>query len=175
MAECDEDQVTTIDCLNIVKNVGGVVERQATPPPSVDDEFSSAADLGQDSRLSEGHPTVVIAEQPELRDPADVARINDSARPPGELEENLTSEATCGDTLTNQAGDREPTEPRDPEVEVATDRAPAEPTEGRPIRSDEERLEAVFVSVMAGVILKQLLMQTGAPPTRRSTCRTRSN
>ncbi|KAE9014284.1 hypothetical protein PR001_g12430 [Phytophthora rubi] len=43
------------------------------------------------------------------------------------------------------------TEPRgDPEPEVATDRAPADPTDRRHVESDEERLEAVFVSVMAG-------------------------
>ncbi|KAE8988994.1 hypothetical protein PR003_g21166 [Phytophthora rubi] len=45
----------------------------------------------------------------------------------------------------------EATEPRgDSEAEVTTDRAPTDPTDGRHVKSDAERLEAVFVSVMAG-------------------------
>ncbi|KAE8966551.1 hypothetical protein PR001_g28371 [Phytophthora rubi] len=66
-------------------------------------------------------------------------------------QEFLTSVTTCSDSRADQADGCEVNEPRgDPESGVTTDRAPADPTDGRYVKSDAERLEAVYVSVMAG-------------------------
>ncbi|KAE8896016.1 hypothetical protein PF010_g2164 [Phytophthora fragariae] len=86
-----------------------------------------------------------------MRDPVDVVRIDDSARPPGEPREVLASEPTHNDAPADQLGARESTGQRgDPEPEVTTDWTSDETTNGRLIRTDEERLDAVVVSVMAG-------------------------
>ncbi|KAE9199211.1 hypothetical protein PF004_g19329 [Phytophthora fragariae] len=66
-------------------------------------------------------------------------------------QEFLTSVTTCSDSRADQADGCEVNEPRgDPESGVTTDRAPADPTDGRYVKSDAERLEAVYVSVMGG-------------------------
>ncbi|KAE9332300.1 hypothetical protein PR003_g14585 [Phytophthora rubi] len=148
VGEEDDDQVAAISCLD---PVGTASEAGQCRWPSVDTKPRSATDVGEDSGTSEGHATEETAERSELYNPADGARIDDSARPPGEPDGILASVILCSDSRADQAGDREMTEPRgDPEPEVATDRAPADPTDRRHVESDEERLEAVFVSVMAG-------------------------
>ncbi|KAE8979760.1 hypothetical protein PF005_g24152 [Phytophthora fragariae] len=119
--------------------------------PSVDTKPCPAVDGGQDPGPADGYATEEVVEQPELYDPVVGTRIDDSARPPGEPGEVLTSVTACSYSRADQAGSCDATEPRgDSEAEVATDRAPTDPTDERSIESDAERLEAVFVSVMAG-------------------------
>ncbi|KAE8897166.1 hypothetical protein PF005_g23787 [Phytophthora fragariae] len=128
-----------------------VVHGTAHRPPSVDTELRPVGDGGQDSGPSEDYVTEEIAERPESCNPVIGVRIDDSARPPGESGEILTLVTMGGDSRGDQASGCEATEPRgDSEAEVTTDRAPTDPTDGRHVKSDAERLEAVFVSVMAG-------------------------
>ncbi|KAE9181861.1 hypothetical protein PF004_g24409 [Phytophthora fragariae] len=120
-------------------------------PPSVDTELCLAREGGHDSRPSEDYATEEIAERPESGNPVIGVRIDDSARPPGESGEVLTSVTTDDDSRADQVGVCGATEPRgDPEAEVTTDRITTDPTDGRHLKSDAERLEAVYVSVMAG-------------------------
>ncbi|KAE8970698.1 hypothetical protein PR002_g27036 [Phytophthora rubi] len=120
-------------------------------PPSVDTELCLAREGGHDSRPSEDYATEEIAERPESGNPVIGVRIDDSARPPGESGEVLTSVTTDDDSRADQVGVCGATEPRgDPEAEVTTDRITTDPTDGRHVKSDAERLEAVYVSVMAG-------------------------
>ncbi|KAE8997350.1 hypothetical protein PR003_g27555 [Phytophthora rubi] len=144
----DDDRVTAVNCLDLAEPTGETGEFR---PPSVDTEPCPARDGGQDSGPSEDYATEEIAERPDSGDPVIGVRIDDSARPPGESGEILTSVTTGGDSRGDQAGGCEATELRgDSEAEVTTDRAPTDPTDGRSIKSDAERLEAVYVSVMAG-------------------------
>ncbi|KAE9263366.1 hypothetical protein PR003_g33181, partial [Phytophthora rubi] len=144
----EDDRLTAANCLDLAEPTGEAGECR---PPSVDTGLCPARNGGQDSRPSEDYATEEVAERPESGNPVIDVRIDDSARPPGESGEILTSVATGGESRSDQADDCVATEPRgDPEAEVTTDRRPADPTDGRHVKSDAERLEAVFVSVMAG-------------------------
>ncbi|KAE9063471.1 hypothetical protein PF005_g27162 [Phytophthora fragariae] len=144
----DDDRVTVVNCLDLAEPTGETGECR---PPSVDTEPCPARDGGQDSGASEDYATEEITELPESGNPVIGVRIDDSARPPGESGEILTSVTTGGGSRGDQAGGCEATELRgDPEAEVTTDRTPTDPTDGRHVKSDAERLEAVYVSVMAG-------------------------
>ncbi|KAE8954555.1 hypothetical protein PF005_g32554 [Phytophthora fragariae] len=144
----DDDRVTVVNCLDLAEPTGETGECR---PPSVDTETCSARDGGQDSGPSEDYATDEIAEQPEFGNPVISVRIDDSTRPPGESGEILTSVTTGGGSRGDQAGGCEATELRgDPEAEVTTDRTTTDPSDGRHVKSDAERLEAVYVSVMAG-------------------------
>ncbi|KAE8880543.1 hypothetical protein PF002_g17178 [Phytophthora fragariae] len=145
--EDDRDRKATATCLDFAETADEADEGR---PPSVDTEPCPAGDGGQDSGPSEVYATGETAERPESCNPVTEVRIDDSARPPGESGEILTSVTTGGDSRGDQAGGCEATEPRgDSEAEVIPDRAPTDPTGGRTGKSDAERLEAVFVSVMA--------------------------
>ncbi|KAE8988926.1 hypothetical protein PR001_g21903 [Phytophthora rubi] len=126
----DDDRVTVVNCLDLAEPTGETCECR---PPSVDTE------------------PCPITERPESGNPVIGVRIDDSARPPGESVEILTSVTTGGGSRGDQAGGCEATELRgDPEAEITTDRTTTDPTDGRHVKSDAERLEAVYVSVMAG-------------------------
>ncbi|KAE8972247.1 hypothetical protein PR001_g25453 [Phytophthora rubi] len=144
----DDDRVAAVDCLDLAETADETGECR---PPSVGTEPCPARDGGQESGPSEDYATEEIAERPESCNPVIGVRIDDSARPPGESGEILTSVTTDGDPHGDRAGGCEATEPRgDSGAEVTTDRAPTDPTDGRSTKSDAERLEAVYVSVMAG-------------------------
>ncbi|KAE9310885.1 hypothetical protein PF008_g20344 [Phytophthora fragariae] len=144
----DDDRVTVVNCLDLAEPT---CETGECRPPSVDTEPCSARDGGQGSRPTKDYTAEEIAERPESGNPVIGVRIDDSARPPGESGEILTSVTTGGGSRGDQAGGCEATEPRgDPEAEVTTDRTPTDRTDGRYVKSDAERLEAVYVSVMAG-------------------------
>ncbi|KAE8987459.1 hypothetical protein PF011_g19569 [Phytophthora fragariae] len=146
--EDDGGRIATANCLDLAETADEAGECR---PPSVDTELRPAGDGGQDSGPSEDYATEEIAERPESCNPVIGVRIDDSAHPPGESGEILTSMTMGGDSRGDQASGGEATEPRDDsEAEVTTDRAPTDPTDGRHVKSDAERLEAVFVSVMAG-------------------------
>ncbi|KAE9107886.1 hypothetical protein PF006_g20995 [Phytophthora fragariae] len=143
----DDDRVTVVNCLDLAEPTGETGECR---PPSVDTEPCPARDGGQDSRPSEDYATEEIAERPESGNPVVGVRI-DSARPPSESGEILISVTKGGDPRGDHASGGEATEPKgDSEAEVTTDRAPTDPTDRRHAKSDAERLEAIFVSVMAG-------------------------
>ncbi|KAE9267804.1 hypothetical protein PR003_g31655 [Phytophthora rubi] len=143
----DDDRVTVVNCLDLAEPTGETGECR---PPSVDTEHCPARDGGQDSGPSEDYATEEIAERPESGNPVVGVRIDDSARPPGESGEILISVTKGGDPRGDHASGGEATEPKgDSEAEVTTDRAPTDPTDGRHAKSDAERLEAIFVSVMA--------------------------
>ncbi|KAE8974393.1 hypothetical protein PR002_g25928 [Phytophthora rubi] len=146
--EGDDDRIVPVNCLDPAETTDEANECRS---PSVDTKPCPAVDGGQDPGRSEGYATEEIAERPELRDPVVGVRIDDSARPPGEPGEILTSVTARSDSCVDQAGGCEATEPwGDSEAEVTTDRSPTDPTVERSIKSDAERLEAVYVSVMAG-------------------------
>ncbi|KAE8878748.1 hypothetical protein PF005_g23115 [Phytophthora fragariae] len=146
--EDDDDRIVAVNCLDPTETADEAGECR---PPSVDTKPCPAGDGGQDPGPSEDYATEEIAERPELRNPVVGVRIDDSARPTGEPGEILTSVTTCGDSRAGQANGCEATEPRgDPEAEVTTDRTTTDPTDGRHVKSDTERLEAVYVSAMAG-------------------------
>ncbi|KAE9328074.1 hypothetical protein PR003_g15873 [Phytophthora rubi] len=146
--EGDDDRIVAVNCLDPAETADEANECRST---SVDTKPYPAVDGGQDPGPSEEHATEEITERSELCNPVVSAQIDDSARPPGEPGEILTSVTTFSDSRADQAGGCEANKPKgDPEAEVTTDRAPTDPTDERSIRSDAERLEAVFVSVMAG-------------------------
>ncbi|KAE8887141.1 hypothetical protein PF005_g29950 [Phytophthora fragariae] len=147
-AEEGDDRIVAVNCLNLTEVADEAGECR---PPSVDTKPCLARDGGQDPGPSETYATEEIAERPESCNPVIGVRIDDSARPSGESGEILTSLTTGGDSRAGQANVCEATEPRgDPEAEVTTDRTTTDPTDGRHVKSNAERLEAVFVSVMAG-------------------------
>ncbi|KAE9361543.1 hypothetical protein PF008_g914 [Phytophthora fragariae] len=146
--EDDDDRLVAVNCLDLTEIADEAGECR---PPSGDTEPCLAGDGGQDPGPSEAYTAEEIAERPELHDPVVGVRIDDSARPPGKTGEILTSVTACSESCADQAGGCEATEPwGDSEAEVTTDRASTDPTDERSIKSDAERLEAVYVSVMAG-------------------------
>ncbi|KAE9185657.1 hypothetical protein PF004_g23296 [Phytophthora fragariae] len=146
--EDDGGRLATINCLSLAETAAEAGECR---PPSVDTEPRPERDGGQDSGSSEAYATEETAERPESGNPVIGVGIDDSPRPPGESGEILTSVTRGGDSRGDPVSGCEATEPRgDSEAEVTTDRAPTDPTDGRHVKSNAERLEAVFVSVMAG-------------------------
>ncbi|KAE9313017.1 hypothetical protein PR003_g19611 [Phytophthora rubi] len=146
--EGDDDRIVAVNCLDPAETTDEANECRS---PSVDTKPGPAVNGGQDPGPFEGYATEEIAERPKLHDPVVGVRFGDSARPPGEPGEILTSVTACSDSRTDKVGGCEATEPwGDSEAEVTTDRASTDPTDERSIKSDAERLKAVYVSVMAG-------------------------
>ncbi|KAE9074796.1 hypothetical protein PF002_g32523 [Phytophthora fragariae] len=89
----DDDRVTVVNCLDLAEPTGETGECR---PPSVDTEPCPVRDAGQDSGPSEDYATEEITERPESGNPVIGVRIDDSARPPGESVQILTSVTTGG-------------------------------------------------------------------------------
>ncbi|KAE9267342.1 hypothetical protein PF008_g31380 [Phytophthora fragariae] len=89
----DDDRVTVVNCLDLAEPTGETGECR---PPSVDTEPCPVRDGGQDSGPSEDYATEEITERPESGNPVIGVRIDDSARPPGESVQILTSMTTGG-------------------------------------------------------------------------------
>ncbi|KAE8877774.1 hypothetical protein PF003_g38065 [Phytophthora fragariae] len=104
----EDDRLTAASCLDLAEPTGEAGECR---PPSVDTGLCPARNGGHDSRPSEDYATEEVAERSESENPVIDVRIDDSARPPGESGEILTSMTTGGESRSDQADDCVATEP----------------------------------------------------------------